>query len=74
MNGSGIYREDYTGFFYCDTCEDEFELDGSTDDSGRMAYATCPKCGDNLETEMPDPNEVDEDAMYESWRDSQLFD
>ena len=72
-NGSGIDSADYSGVFYCSTCEDEYELDGTTDDSQNTAYATCPKCGADLDTETgwgePDP-----DAMYEAWRDSQLGD
>ncbi len=72
MRGSGIYAEDYTGTFYCSDCEDEFELDGTTDDWGTMAYADCPDCGKGLELELPSRDERDEDADYEAYRDSQM--
>jgi DNA-directed RNA polymerase subunit RPC12/RpoP len=72
MRGSGIYAQDYTGVFYCDTCEDEFELDGSTDDWQSNAYADCPKCGQQLEVELPSRDERDEDADYDAWRESQM--
>lgn len=72
MRGSGIYAEDYTGYFYCSDCEDEFELDGQTDDWGSYAYADCPKCGKGLELELPDRDGRDEDADYDAWRDSQM--
>ena len=39
MRGSGIYAEDYTGIFFCDNCEDEYERDGQTDDWGTNASA-----------------------------------
>jgi transcription elongation factor Elf1 len=70
-NGSGIDSEDYSGIFYCSACEDEFELDGVTNDSHSMAYATCPDCGKELDTEI-ERDEPDPDAVYEAWRDSQL--
>ena len=72
MRGSGIYAEDWTGTFYCSECEDEFELDGTTDDWGHNAFADCPKCGTQLEVELPSADERDEDADYDAWRDSQL--
>jgi hypothetical protein len=38
MRGSGIYQEDYTGTFYCSACDDEYSLDGTTDDWGYNDY------------------------------------
>lgn len=70
MMGSGIYSEDYTGVFHCDECEADYELDGTTDDWKHTAYATCEKCGADLEVEIN--NEPDPDAMYEAWKESQL--
>lgn len=61
MRGSGIYSEDYTGDFYCSECEEEFELDGSTDDWGNTAYAECPKCQSELEKELPSKEELERD-------------
>lgn len=72
MRGSGIYAEDYTGIFFCDNCEDEYELDGQTDDWGTNASAECPDCGATLEVELPDTSQPDEDEAYDNWRDSQL--
>lgn len=72
MRGSGIYAEDYTGTFYCDNCEDEFELDGQTDDWQTKAFADCPKCQAELELDLPSADENDDDAMYEAWRESQM--
>jgi outer membrane protein assembly factor BamB len=39
-------------------CENEYELDGSTDDYGIVAYAECPKCKTVLELEVPSKEEV----------------
>ena len=61
MRGSGIYSEDYTGEFYCSECEKEFELDGSTDDWGNVAYAECPECKSELEKELPSKEELERD-------------
>jgi predicted RNA-binding Zn-ribbon protein involved in translation (DUF1610 family) len=72
MRGSGIYAEDYSGVFYCDNCEDEYLLDGQTDDWGHNASAECPDCGAILELEIPSRDERDEDADYEAYRDSQM--
>ena len=72
MMGSGIYQEDYSGIFYCADCDDEYTLDGTTDDYGYNATAECPDCGKGLEVELPDRNERDEDADYDAWQESQL--
>lgn len=72
MRGSGIYSEDYTGIFYCSNCEDEYTLDGQTDDFGDKAYADCPDCGSSIEKDLSDEGGVDEDAMYDNWKESQL--
>jgi transcription elongation factor Elf1 len=72
MRGSGIYAEDWSGTFYCSDCEDEYSLDGQTDDYGYYASAECPDCGKTLEVELPSSDERDEDADYDAWRDSQL--
>lgn len=73
MRGSGIYAEDYTGIFYCSTCQDEFEIDGTTDDYGMIAYATCPKCGNTIEKDVSDElGQPDPDAMYEAYKESLL--
>jgi hypothetical protein len=69
MRGSGIYAEDYSGIFYCDNCEDEFVLDGQTDDWGHNASAECPDCGAILNKEIADEGGYDEDAAYDQWRD-----
>lgn len=61
MRGSGIYQEDYSGIFYCGDCEDEFALDGTTDDYGVMASADCPDCGKSLEVGLPTREEVEAD-------------
>lgn len=71
MRGSGIYSEDYTGIFYCSNCEDEYQLDGSTDDWGSTAYADCPDCGKGIEKELEERDGSDEDADYDQWRDEQ---
>jgi hypothetical protein len=73
MRGSGIYADNYTGDFYCYECDEDYELDGVTDDWGNKAFATCPKCEADLELELPD-NEPDPDAMYDAWRESQMGD
>jgi hypothetical protein len=65
MRGSGIYSDDYSGTFECSECEEEFELDGSTDDWGYIAYAECPKCKNQLEKELPTKEELE--AEY--WAD-----
>jgi transcription elongation factor Elf1 len=72
MRGSGIYSEDVNTIFYCSTCEDEFELDGTTDDYGMIAYATCPTCGKDLEADISDSSEPDPDAAYEAYKESLL--
>lgn len=69
MRGSGIYAEDYSGVFYCDNCEDEFSLDGQTDDWGHEASAECPDCQAILTKEIADEGGYDEDAAYDQWRD-----
>lgn len=74
MKGSGIYSQSYTGEFDCDECGKTFELDGDTNDWQTEAYADCPECGEQLTVELPDPDARDEDADYDDWRDSQLFD
>lgn len=62
MRGSGIYSEDYNGYFYCSDCDKDFEeLDGQTDDSGNTAYSECPDCGKELEKELPTREELAED-------------
>jgi transcription elongation factor Elf1 len=61
MRGSGIYAEDYTGYFYCSECDTEHELDGTTDDYGLNASAECPDCGATLEKELPSREELAED-------------
>ena len=61
MRGSGIYAEDYSGIFYCSECDDEYELDGQTDDWGTAASAECPDCGATLEIELPSREELAED-------------
>lgn len=71
MRGSGIYSVDHTGTFYCAECDDEFTLDGATDDFGLVAYADCPKCGQQLELELPSKDDLAEELAYENWRDSQ---
>lgn len=55
MRGSGIYSADYTGVFFCSTCETDVETEGSTDDWQTTAYADCPNCGEELEKELADP-------------------
>ena len=55
MRGSGIYSDDYTGVFFCSTCEADFDCEGSTDDWQTTAYADCPNCGEELEKELADP-------------------
>lgn len=72
MRGSGIYAEDYTGTFYCSNCEDEYSLDGTTDDWGTYAYADCPDCGASLELELPSRDEQDEDEAYDAYEASQM--
>jgi hypothetical protein len=69
MRGSGIYAEDYSGIFYCDNCEDEFVLEGQTDDWGHNASAECPDCQAILTKEIADEGGYDEDAAYDQWRD-----
>ncbi len=71
MKGSGIDSESWTGEIYCSTCDEDVEVDGSTDDWGTMVYATCPDCNSDLEKEI-DNSRDDDDYAYESWRDSQL--
>jgi hypothetical protein len=61
MMGSGIYQEDYSGIFYCADCDDEYTLDGTTDDYGYNATAECPDCGKELEKELPTRDEVEAD-------------
>lgn len=58
MRGSGIYSADYTGVFFCSTCESEFELEGATDDYGIVAYAECPQCKSVLEVEVPSKEQL----------------
>jgi transcription elongation factor Elf1 len=72
MRGSGIFSEDYTGTFHCAVCEDDFECEGSTNDWGSMAYAECPECGAELELEIDTEGGQDEDAAYDSYRESLL--
>lgn len=72
MKGSGIFSEEYKGTFFCPTCEDEYSLEGQTDDFGVEAYAECPDCGETLTKEISDERGVDEDAIYDDWRESQL--
>jgi transcription elongation factor Elf1 len=61
MRGSGVDSVDYNGVFFCSTCESEYELDGSTDDYGIVAYAECPKCKRVLEVEVPSKEQLRED-------------
>ena len=68
MRGSGIYAEDYTGTFYCSECDDEYSLDGQTDDYGYNASAECPDCGATLEVELPSAEELAED-YYADYRE-----
>lgn len=72
MNGSGIFSEDYAGVFYCATCEDEYTLDGTTDDWGSVAYATCLECGTELEKDISVESSIDDDTAYEAYKDSLL--
>jgi hypothetical protein len=71
MMGSGIYSDNWSGFMFCDDCEEDVAVEGQTNDWKTQAYADCPKCGADLEKEI-DLNERDEDADYDAWRDSQL--
>jgi transcription elongation factor Elf1 len=59
-NGSGINKQDYSGEFYCYECDKDYELDGTTDDSGLVAYADCHKCGKQLTKELPTKKEAEE--------------
>lgn len=61
MRGSGIYARDYTAVFFCSDCEDEYSLDGTTDDYGHIAYAECPDCKRVLELEVPSKADLAED-------------
>lgn len=61
MKGSGVDSADYTGIFFCDNCEDEYSLDGATDDYGIIAYAECPDCKAVLEVEVPSKEQLRED-------------
>lgn len=73
MVGSGIYSEDYSGVFYCSECDSEYDLDGSTDDSGNTAYAECPSCKAVLDKDVAEEIRArDEDYAYERMRESQL--
>jgi len=67
--GSGIYAEDWTGVFNCAECEADYELDGTTDDWKLKAYADCPKCGADLEVELP--SEPDPEEWFDVWLASQ---
>jgi len=69
MMGSGIYSEDYTGFFYCRPCDDEFELDGTTDDWKSTAYAECPRCKSELEKDISNEGPDEYDRADEAWKD-----
>jgi len=72
MRGSGIFSEDYSGVFFCPSCEDEYSLDGQTDDFGVEAFAECPDCGEPLSKEISDERGVDEDAEYEAQMEAQM--
>ncbi len=72
MKGSGIFSEDYTGVFYCASCEDEYTLDGVTDDWGTTVYATCVECGSELEKDISEQVALDDDTAYEAYKDSLL--
>jgi transcription elongation factor Elf1 len=61
MKGSGIDSTDYTADFFCAECDKEFELDGMVDDYGIVATAECPKCGAELEVEVPSKEQLRED-------------
>ena len=61
MRGSGIYAEDWSGVFYCSDCDDEYSLDGQTDDWGHQAFADCPDCGKQLEVDLPTREEMEAD-------------
>lgn len=61
MRGSGIDGVDYSGVFFCSTCEVEYELDGATDDYKIIAYAECPKCKTVLEVEVPSREQLRQD-------------
>lgn len=53
MMGSGIYVQDWVGTIECVYCEQKFEeVEGQTNDWGSMAYADCPKCGREVETQI----------------------
>lgn len=70
MRGSGIDQEDYSGIFYCDDCEDEYLLDGTTDDYGYNASAECPDCKRILEKDiLSERNGYDEDLAYDTMRE-----
>lgn len=68
MMGSGIYQEDYSGIFYCADCDDEYELDGQTDDWGHQAFAECPDCQKQLEVDLPTREEMRDD-YYADYRE-----
>lgn len=61
MRGSGIDCVDYTGFFVCSHCEEEYELDGITNDEQTYAYASCPDCNRELEVEVPSREDLADD-------------
>ena len=63
--GSGIYSEDYSGTFYCSECDEEFELDGSTNDWKTIAYSDCPKCKGEVSKELPSKEEL----LADYWAD-----
>lgn len=71
MFGSGIYCEEITATFHCPTCEEDYELEGMTDDYHTMATAECEVCKTSLRIEL-DSNERDEDNDYDAWRESQM--
>jgi hypothetical protein len=68
MRGSGIYAEDWSGIFYCSDCDDEYELDGQTDDWGYQAFAECPDCQKQLEIDLPTREEMRDD-YYADYRE-----
>lgn len=52
MRGSGIYSQDLTLNTTCPDCEQEVEVEATTNDWQTMAYGRCPVCESELEISL----------------------
>jgi transcription initiation factor IIE alpha subunit len=70
MMGSGIYSQTLSRSLDCNTCQESYDLDTTTDDWGNYEF-NCSVCGDLLDSGNlnDDREEARQEALADAWRE-----